>query len=49
MPPSPRLKPTRPRTLPEKLGALWGGVYLFIILTLLVTLVGKACFFSQGG
>jgi hypothetical protein len=49
VPKPPRLKTTRPLTLPEKLGNLWAGVFLFIVLTLLVTLVGKACLFPKGG
>ena len=43
MPKRPRLKITRPLSPEEKYGHVWGAVFLFIVLILLVTLVGKAC------
>ncbi len=43
---SPRLKTTRPLTPEEKYGHIWGWIFLGIVVVLVVTLVGKACFFA---
>ena len=38
---------TRPVTVEEKLGRIWGWVYVGIILLLTVMLFAKGCFFSD--
>lgn len=40
------LKTGQPLTTAERLGHVWAGIFGFIVLTLLVVLVGKACFFA---
>ena len=42
-----RRKITRPLTPGEKYGHIWGGVFLFTVAVLVVTLVGKACLFPK--
>ncbi|WP_169709597.1 hypothetical protein [Deferrisoma camini] len=41
-------KPRRPEppSLEEKLGQVWGGLFVLLVLTLVVVLVGKACLFE---
>ena len=41
----PRPKRDRPLSLEEKLGHIWAALFLFIVLVLLVTLVGKPLLF----
>ncbi len=40
----PRLKTTRPPTMGEKLGQLWGVLFLAMVVVLTALLVGKGCF-----
>ncbi|NOY44536.1 MAG: hypothetical protein GXP50_03660 [Deltaproteobacteria bacterium] len=35
-----------PKSLEEKLGQVWGGLFVLLVLTLVVVLVGKACLFE---
>ncbi len=37
---------TSPREREEKLGQVWGGIFVGIVVILTVTIVGKACLFS---
>ncbi len=39
-------QPETPPTVEERLGRLWGFVYVGIIVVLTVLLVGKACLFE---
>ncbi|GAB4275537.1 MAG: hypothetical protein Kow0092_31120 [Deferrisomatales bacterium] len=41
----PRPSPRRPLTLEEKLGHLWGAIFVGLVVVLAATLLGKACLF----
>ncbi|MEW6487589.1 MAG: hypothetical protein AB1578_06705 [Thermodesulfobacteriota bacterium] len=43
MPGKPRLRTARPLTTAEKLGHVWGAIFLGMVLVLTVLLVGKSC------
>lgn len=45
MPKESALKTRRPWTLEERLGHVWGVVFIAMVLVLAATLVGKGCFF----
>ena len=40
------IRNSRPPTIEEKLGRIWGAVYVGVILVLTAVLFGKGCFFS---
>ena len=36
----------RPRTVEEKIGQIWAFIFIGVVISLVVTLVGKGCFFT---
>ncbi len=44
MPSKPRLKTARPLTTGEKLGHLWGAIFVAMVIVLTALLTGKGCF-----
>ncbi|GAB4267108.1 MULTISPECIES: hypothetical protein [Deferrisoma] len=41
-----RRNPSDPMPLDEKLGHIWAGIFIFLVVILVVVLVGKALFFE---
>ncbi len=41
-----RARPSDPMPVEEKLGHVWAGLYVSLIVALVVVLVGKACLFG---
>ncbi len=40
-------RPREPMPPEERLGHVWAGVFLFLVVSLIVVLVGKGCFFAS--
>lgn len=43
MPGKPRLRTSRPLTTAEKLGHVWGAIFVGMVLVLATLLVGRGC------
>jgi hypothetical protein len=41
-----RSRLTDPISVEERIGRIWGGIFVGIVVVLLITLVGKGCFFA---
>lgn len=41
-----RSKTARPVSIEEKIGHIWAGVFIGVVVVLVVTLAGKGCFFA---